>query len=83
MELVPLAFNARLKDCTPTFTVSPARFVFVLQRMTVFIGRQREGTALVSWSAGREDRVYTSFFPYVSKGSSLLFLRFAPWFFHA
>ena len=36
--MVPFAFNARLKNRAPIFAQPPARFVFVFQRVTVFIG---------------------------------------------
>ena len=38
MEMVSLAFNACVKNRTQIFTQPPARFVFVFQRVTVFIG---------------------------------------------
>ena len=38
IAMVPFAFNARLKNRAPIFAQPPARFVFVFQRVTVFIG---------------------------------------------
>ena len=37
MVMVPLAFDTRLKVLTPQVTQSPARFVCILQRVTVFV----------------------------------------------
>ena len=37
VAMVPHAFDTRLKDLVPIFTKSPARFVFVFQRVAVFV----------------------------------------------
>ena len=79
MAMVLLAhFKARLKNRTPIFTQPPARFVFIFQRVAVFIGDSVEAQiALVSWSARREDQACTSprrcLFPSVSKGGYIIF----------
>ena len=42
VAMVPLAFNALLKNLTPILTKPPGRFVFIFQRVAVFVGNRVE-----------------------------------------